>query len=166
MTPPCACGVDHFHARATSIIQPYLKVLVFILPLINIFTAVDFESTVVGLENRSTVKLCQQEIRVLHTNCLCLGAWLSGPAAARAAAATASLGLRAAMVQEASCRIVRVSSFHFKSSRCGMDPLDIGGSMGTVPVFRGRNPCLTDLSAQIARRGRFENAHSPTREKP
>jgi hypothetical protein len=37
------------------------------------------------------------------------------------------------MVQEAPYRNHAYHRFHFKSSRWRMDPLDIGGSMGTLP---------------------------------
>jgi hypothetical protein len=40
---------------------------------------------------------------------------------------------RAAMVQEAPCRIIRVSSKSISGSGWRMELLDIGGSMGTVP---------------------------------
>ena len=37
------------------------------------------------------------------------------------------------MVQEAPCRKSRVSSISLLGSRCCMDPLGTGSSMGTVP---------------------------------
>ena len=47
---------------------------------------------------------------------------------------TAAPGIRArAMVQEAPYMIIRVSSISLLGSRCRIELLDIGGSMGTVP---------------------------------
>ena len=48
-----------------------------------------------------------------------------------------------AMVQEAPCRIIRVSSKSKSGSGWRIGPLDIRGSM-RWELLRGRNPCLTD----------------------
>ena len=52
----------------------------------------------------------------------------------------------AAMVQKPVVGLYAYHRFHVIGSRWRMDPLDIGGCMGTE-LFRGRNLCLTDRCA-------------------